>query len=126
MGKQITVKCDPELAAVLESALRWFVASHYPHGADECSIAAREALLDLAGRFRQELAVQGCCAYSSRVRAFLCEAVNSYTCHLEREEAQSWTHRRELLIAVSRGQSTGGDYPQAAVRDRRAPIPGAR
>jgi hypothetical protein len=125
MAKQIAVECVPELATLLVQALRWFVATHYPHGADECSIAAREALLDLAGRFEQELAVNGRCTYSSRVRAFLCEAVNSYTHHLEREQVQSWTCRRESLIALSRGLSKGEDFADAEARDRQAPAPDA-
>jgi len=125
MAKQITVQCASQLAGILEEALRWFVACHYPHGADECSIAARETLLDLAQRFRQELAVTGRCAYSSRVRAFLCEAVNSYTRHLEQDSAQSWEHRRTLLIAVCRGLSTGEDYAAAVQHDRQVPTPDA-
>jgi hypothetical protein len=79
MAKQITVTCPQEIAGVLVDALRWFVACNYPHGADECSIAAREALLGLAARFEQELMEAGRCSYSSRVRAFVCEAVNGYT-----------------------------------------------
>ena len=53
MAKQIHIRCRREIAILLVEALQWFVAKHYPHGADECSIAARETLLDLAERFRQ-------------------------------------------------------------------------
>lgn len=120
MAKQITVECSDELAALLEQALRWFVDTHYPHGADECSIAAREALLDLAARFADELAATGRCVYSSRVRAFLSEALNTYTLHLERASGDDWTQRRAVLIAVGRGQSRGEDYAEAALRDRDA------
>lgn len=125
MPKQITVECAPQLAGLLVQALREFVATHYPQGADECSIAAREALLTLAGRFEQELAASGRCAYSSRVRAFLCEAVNSYTLGLEREQGICWANRRASLVAVSRGLSTGEDFADAEVRDRRARFPGS-
>jgi hypothetical protein len=124
MPKQITVECAPQLAILLVQALRGFVSTHYPQGADECSIAARETLLDLAGRFEQELAVSGRCAYSSRVRAFLCEAVNSYTHGLERAQGVSWANRRASLIAVSRGLSNGQDFADAEARDRRAPVSG--
>jgi len=37
----------------LGSGAAMVVAKHYPHGADECSIAARETLLEFAERFRQ-------------------------------------------------------------------------
>ncbi len=126
MPKQITVRCSAQLAGLLEEALHWFVASHYPHGADECSIAARETLLDLAARFGQELAATGQCVYSSRVRAFLCEAVNSYTRHLEQHTAQCWEQRRGALIAVCRGLSDGKAYCEAAQRDGQAPTVGGR
>lgn len=113
MAKQITVRCRAEIAALLVDALRWFVASRYPYGADECSIAAREALLDLAERFERELAAQGRTGYSSRVRAFLCEAVNCYTRQLEDEGTGSWSHRRACLVEVCRGLSDGTDFETA-------------
>lgn len=124
MAKQITVECRAPVAALLSEALRWFVASHYPHGADECSIAARETLLDLARRFDRELANTGRCDYSSRVRAFLTEALNSYTHHLEAEQSRSWEHRRALLIAVCRGQSNGEGYAAAESCDMQPPAAG--
>jgi len=115
MAKQIQVQCSAEMAQMLVDALRWFVATRYPYGADECSIAAREALLDLAERFQRELVVCGHSVYSSRVRAFLCEAVNSYTRQLECDSAASYEHRRAQLIEVCRGLS-GGDGFAAAKR----------
>jgi hypothetical protein len=121
MAKQITVRCAAEPAALLIDALRWFVASRYPYGADECSSAAREALLDLAGRFERELLAQGQCAYSSRVRAFLCEAVNCYTRQLEEQEGGSWAQRRACLVEIGRGQSEGGDFELAKRQDAVAP-----
>lgn len=121
MAKQIRVECAAQTAALLEQALRWFVDRHYPHGADECSIAAREALLELADRFATELAADGRCDYSSRVRAFLTEAVNSYTQYQEGASGESWVQRRSVLIAVARGQSRGEEYPQAVSRDRQDP-----
>ncbi len=118
MPKQITIQCSVEIAALLEKALRWFVASRYPHGADECSIAAREALLDLAQRFRDRLAVDGRCVYSGRTRALLCEALNSYTRQCELDSGQSWAARRDELIAVCRGLSDGAGYVKAEQLDR--------
>jgi hypothetical protein len=118
MAKQISIQCSSALAGLLSEALQWFVASHYPYGADECSIAARETLLDLAQRFAHELAETGRCDYSSRVRALLTEAVNSYTRLREQDSAQSWGHRRTLLIAVCRGLSSGEAYAEAERRDR--------
>jgi len=117
MAKQISVRCSAETAAVLVDALQWFVARNYPHGADECSIAAREALLDLAERFERELVAQGQSAYSSRVRAFLCEAVNSYTRQLEAQTGHSYAHRRALMIEVCRGLSDDDGLAAAQRRD---------
>lgn len=98
-------------------ALRWLVASRYPHAADECSAAAREALLDLAQQFQRELVAQGRSAYNRRIRAFLCEAVNAYTQKLEQDTGQSYRHRRELLVEVCRGLSAGDRYRAAARAD---------
>jgi hypothetical protein len=124
MAKQITVRCSAETAAVLVDALQWFVARNYPHGADECSIAAREALLDLAGRFERELGARGQSAYSSRIRAFLCEAVNSYTRQLEAQTGRSYEHRRALMIEVCRGLSDDDGFAAAQRRDEQAATDG--
>lgn len=123
MAKQITVKCSAEIASVLVDALQWFVARHYPYGADECSIAARAALLELAERFGRELSETGRSAYSSRIRAFLCEAVNSYTRQLEHDTGVCFTHRRAGLIEVCRGLSDGNGYALATQLDERSPPP---
>lgn len=120
MAKQISVRCSAQTATVLVDALRWFVARNYPHGADECSIAAREALLDLAERFERELGAQGQSAYSSRIRAFLCEAVNSYTRQLEAQTGHSHAHRRALMIEVCRGLSDDKGFAAAQRRDEQA------
>jgi hypothetical protein len=53
MAKQIQIQCPREIAILLVEALQWSAAKHYPYGADECSIAARETLLEFAERFRQ-------------------------------------------------------------------------
>jgi hypothetical protein len=121
MPKQITVQCSAEIAGMLVDALEWFIARNYPHGADECSIAAREALLDLAERFRRELAETGRSAYSSRIRAFLCEAVSSYTRQLEQDSAACYQHRRPQLIEVCRGLSSGEGYAAAKQLDEQSP-----
>ena len=76
MAKQIQVRGPAHIAGIMVESLEWFVQTHYPRGADECSIAAREALLDLASRFERELVATGASSYSSRIRAFLCQAVN--------------------------------------------------
>jgi hypothetical protein len=122
--KQIAVQCSAQIAAVLVEALQWFVARNYPYGADECSIAAREALLDLAERFRRELIGAGRSSYSSRIRAFLCEAVSSYTRQLEQDTAVCYSHRRAELIEVCRGLSSGDGYALAAQRDEQSSVSG--
>jgi hypothetical protein len=125
MAKQITVRCSREIAGLLVEALQWFVARNYPHGADECSIAARAALLDLAQTFRRELAEAGQSGYSIRIRAFLCEAVSSYTRQIEQDTGERFTHRRALLIEVCRGLSNDDGYAAARQRDKQSPPPGA-
>lgn len=120
MAKQIQIQCPTDIAGFIIEALRWFVARHYPRGVDECSIAAREALLNLAEHFQQELLVEGRSAYSRRIRAFLCEAVNSYTVILEQERGQSYAHRRALMLEVCRGLSDGSGYAAATQTDLRA------
>lgn len=121
MAKQITIECSAEIAAVLVAALQWFVERNFPSGADECSIAARGALLDLAERFQRELLVAGRSSYSRRVRAFLCEAVNSYTRYLERDGASCYDRRRAELIDVCRGISSGDGYGAARQHDEQSP-----
>lgn len=116
MAKQIVVQCPRPAAQLIIEALNWFVASHYPYAADECSGAAREALLEVIGRFERELP-EGRSQYSSRIRAFLGEAVKGYTSNLEARSGESFHHRRAMLIAVCRGESDAGDWSIAAARD---------
>lgn len=125
LAKQITVCCPVQVADVIIQALQWFVESHYPYCADECSTAAREALLDLIGRFQRELRVEGCCQYSRRIRAFVCEAVNGYSALVEQQSGKSYTHRRDLVIKVCRGQSDGTDFSDAAALDSAGDARGA-
>jgi hypothetical protein len=65
--------------------------------------------------------VAGRSSYSRRVRAFLCEAVNSYTRHLEQGGAGCYDHRRAELIDVCRGISSGDGYRAARQRDEQSP-----
>ena len=118
MAKQITVQCDTEIGKIIVNALSWFVDSHYPRAADECSAAAREALLDLISRFEQGLLVNGQSAYSSRIRAFVCEAIKGYVPQLSQQSGESFRNREALIIAVCRGESDGRGYDEATARDR--------
>ena len=117
MTKQIQVQCPPEVALIIVESLRWFVETNYPRGADECSIAAREALLGLADRFERELVQDGRSTYSSRVRAFLCEAVRSYLALQETETGCCHEHRRQVVIDVCRGNSDGAGFEAARMDD---------
>jgi len=114
MAKQIRVLCPADIAGILIEALGWFVETNYPRGADECSIAAREALLDLAARFERELLPLGSSAYSSRIRAFLCEAVKGYIALRAAETGENYDNRCDVLVAVCRGESDGAGFDEAA------------
>lgn len=117
MAKQITVQCPPEIADMMIDALNWFVAQHYPSGADECSIAARDALFGLAHHFEDTLRVQGRCNYSIRMRAFLCEAVRSYLEQLAAQRGECFTNRSRVVIEVCRGDSDGAGFAEAIALD---------
>jgi hypothetical protein len=118
MARQLEVQCQAEPAAIIVAALLWFVDSHYPYAADECSAAAREALLDLVDRFERELLPTGKSAYSSRIRAFVCEAIKGYAALLEARDGESYALRAEVLIAICRGESAGEGYAAALAQDR--------
>lgn len=118
MARQIRVTCNSQMAEIIIEALQWFVDSHYPHCADECSTAAREALLDLIARFQRELLVTGRSTYSSRVRAFVCEAIKGYTSLLEQQQGESYERRKTALISVCRGETEGGDFAALQAADR--------
>lgn len=124
MARQIQVCCPADIAHIMVQALRWFVQTRYPHGADECSSAAREALLDLAGRFERELLVDGHSAYSSRIRAFLCEAVRIWLILQEDDTGQCFAHRCQVVIDVCRGNSDGAGFAAASELDAAHPGPG--
>lgn len=114
MARLIEIRCPPGAARWLAQAVRAFVARHYPYAADECSAAAREALLDLAQRFETELADAGACRYSQRIRAFVCEAVRTHCEALEQSEGVSYGRRLELYTAIVRGRAaTGSDLAEA-------------
>ena len=120
MAKQIEVQCTEEIAGIIIQALAWFVESHYPRAADECSAAAREALLDVIARFERELLVNGKSSYSSRIRAFVCEAIKGYVPQLSRRYGESFQNREALIISVCRGDSDGREYAQVTARDHAA------
>ena len=124
MAKQIDVRCAANIADIIVASLKWFVQTRYPHGADECSIAAREALLDLAGRFERELVPQGASRYSSRIRAFVCEAVKAWLSRQELETGQCFVNRCQVVVEVCRGHSDGAGFALAAQRDAERPGPG--
>lgn len=109
---------------MLVQALRWFVHTRYPYAADECSSAARETLLDLAARFERELLLQGHSSYSSRIRAFVCEAVKAWLMLQESETGQCFTHRCQVVIDVCRGNSDGAGFEAASALDAAQPGPG--
>jgi len=113
VAKQIEVRCSSEVATLIIAALEWFVARTYPRASDECSAAAREALLDLADRFKRELLMEGRALYSSRIRAFLCEAVKGYLAEQEALSGRSYTHRCRVLIDVCRGDSDDAGFAEA-------------
>jgi hypothetical protein len=124
MAKQIAIRCPAQVAQLIIDALKWFIERNYPTGADECSIAARDALYDLAGRFERELLANGESTYSIRMRAFLCEAVRSYLVALGIDSGVCHDNRRQVLIDVCRGNSDGADFDAAAERDAAANGPG--
>ena len=120
MAKQIEIRCAGEIGDIIIQALAWFVESHYPRAADECSAAAREALLDVKARFERELLANGKSAYSSRIRAFVCEAIKGYMPQLSQRCGESFRNREALIISVCRGDSDGREYAEATARDRAA------
>lgn len=124
MAKLIQVRCSRQIADLIVASLRWFVAAHYPRGADECSIAAREALLSLAERFEQELVQQGASAYSSRTRAFVCQAVKAYLAGQESATGRCYANRCRVVIEVCRGESDGAGFEAAERCDAACPGPG--
>lgn len=117
MAKQIRIRCPAQLAQLMIDALKCFVDRHYPAGADECSIAARDALYDLADRLDRELLAHGETSYSIRMRAFLCEAVRSHLMLQAMETGVCHDNRCQVLIDVCRGKSDGSGFDAAADRD---------
>ena len=117
MAKQITVQCPSEITDIMIDALNWFVAQHYPSGADECSIAARDALFGLVHHFERELRPNGHCTYSIRMRAFLCEAVRSYLQQLALQSGCCHSNRSQVVVEVCRGDSDGAGFAEAARLD---------
>ena len=124
MARQIDVRCPAHIAVTLVEALRWFVEVNYPRAADECSSAARAALLDLADRFESELVQGGASTYSARIRAFVCQAVKAYLALQEQQTGQCLANRCGLIIQVCRGQSDGSGFAAAAERDAARGGPG--
>lgn len=116
MPREIEVRCPPATGRRLVEALRGYVASRYPYAADECSAAAREALLDLADRFERDLVGTGVCIYSQRIRAFVSEAVRYHCEVLEAREGKPYRARCELYVGIVRG--TPADRQDEAAAER--------
>ncbi len=121
MAGEIEVRCSPDLMARLIEALEYYVASQFPPGSADCGQVAREELLNVVNRLREQGEHTGQAAYSRRMRAMVKEGVRLFFEYLDATEGGTHRHECELLREVCKGiEKSDEDLLDARNRDREA------
>lgn len=105
MTKRIEVVCAPEIERILITALRNYTDVAFPCGCADCSLVAREAMLDALAEFEREYAGgdAGRAGYNKRLRAMFKEGVRLHYRLLEAELGHALEAECRLLLEVVEG-----------------------
>jgi hypothetical protein len=105
MTKRIEVVCSPEIKAILLEALRNYTDVAFPCGCADCSLVAREAMLDALTGFEREYddGGTGRAGYNKRLRAMFKEGVRLHYRLLEADCGHTVESECQLLLDVVEG-----------------------
>lgn len=105
MSKRIEVVCSPEIKTILITALRNYTDVAFPCGCADCSLVAREAMLDALAGFDREYDSGGIgrAGYNKRLRAMFKEGVQLHYRVLEADRGHTLEAECRLLLEVVEG-----------------------
>ena len=105
MSKRIEVVCTPEIKAIFVTALYTYTDVAFPCGSADCSLVAREAMLDTLGGFEREYADSDCghAGYNKRLRAMFKEGIRLHYRLQEAEHGRPMAAECQLLLEVAEG-----------------------
>lgn len=105
MTKRIEVVCSPEIKTILITALRNYTDVAFPCGCADCSLVAREAMLDALAEFERDYATDGTgrAGYNKRLRAMFKEGVRLHYRLLEADLDRAMEAECQLLLEVVEG-----------------------
>lgn len=105
MTKRIEVVCSPEIKTILLEALRNYTDVAFPCGSADCSLVAREAMLDALAGFEREYEDGGTgrAGYNKRLRAMFKEGVRLHYRLLEADRGHRLETECRLLLDVVEG-----------------------
>ncbi len=121
MAKSIAVNCPPRINDIIALAVRNYVDVAFPPGSGECSLVAREALLDAVKEFEQSCQNTGKGSYNRRMRAMVREAIKLHYRLLEEDEGRSFACECAAVIEACEGiPKTDAEIRAAEDKDHRA------
>lgn len=105
MSKRIEVVCTPEIKAIFVTALRNYTDVAFPCGSADCSLVAREAMLDSLSAFEREYAgnAAGRAGYNKRLRAMFKEGLRLHYRLREAELGMALEAECQVLLEVAEG-----------------------
>lgn len=121
MGKRIEINCTQQIKQIFVTALRNYTEVAFPPGSADCSMVAREAMLDTLAGFEHEYAANGDgrAGYNKRLRAMAKEAIRLHYRLLAAADGSAHDHECGLLLEVVEGiPHDDADLDAARVADR--------
>lgn len=105
MTKRIEVVCTPEIKTIFVTALRNYTDVAFPCGSADCSLVAREAMLDTLAEFEREYAGNdaGRAGYNKRLRAMFKEGLRLHYRLEAAERGMPMDAECRLLLEVAEG-----------------------
>lgn len=105
MAKRIEVVCSLEIKEIFVTALRNYTDVAFPRGSADCSLVAREAMLDTLAEFEREYAAgdAGRAGYNKRLRAMVKEGLRLHYQLESAERGMPMEAECQLLLEVAEG-----------------------
>lgn len=105
MDKRIQIRCSIQIKDIFVTALRDYTEVAFPPGSADCSLVAREAMLDTVAGFEREYAAtgDGHASYNKRLRAMAKEAIRLHYRLLADGDGCARTHECALLLETADG-----------------------
>jgi hypothetical protein len=121
MGKRIEIICSPKIKEIFVTALRNYTDVAFPAGSADCSLVARETMLDALSGFEREFTDNGDgrAGYNKRLRAMAKEAIRLHYRLLAADGDTEYAHECALLLETVEGiPHDDADLAAARAADR--------